>query len=166
MIKIKFRRQAAPPIEPKRVSPNTPGAYLFTLRSVPRHHDPIRDIIDASGTARVWFSEPLAYLRGQGVSIFRVEATDLKFLEPLFDWWRQTENAEAFAFDINLFFNNTTWVASLREHTPDEIRRLIESGAPRTPEGVEITGDDDRRPEVGYVPPAQPETLPVEPERG
>jgi hypothetical protein len=152
MIKIQFRRKSAPPIVPKRVSPNTPGAYLFTLRSVPRHHDPIRDVIDASSSARVWFSEPLAYLRGQGVSIFRVEATDLDFLEPLYDWWRIKETEEAFAFDINLFFNDREWVASMREHTPDEIRRIIETQAPRTPEGVDVTGDDDRRPEGGYLP--------------
>lgn len=153
MIKIQFRRNAAPPIVPKRVSPNTPGAYLFTLRSVPRHHDPIRDIIDASGSARVWFSEPLAYLRGQGVSIFRVEATGLDFLEPLYDWWRRKESEEAFSFDINLFFNDRQWIASMREHTPDEILAIIESSAPRTPEDVgEATGDDDRRPEGGYIP--------------
>ena len=146
MVKIQFRRNAAPPIVPKRVSPNSPGAFLFTLRSVPRHHDPIRDVIDASGSARVWFSEPLAYLRGQGVSIFRVEATDLKFLDSLYEWWRKTETAEAFSFDINLFFNDREFVASLREHTPDAVRKIIQDGAPRTPKGVEVTGDDDRRP--------------------
>jgi hypothetical protein len=143
MVKIQFRRKAAPPIIPNRSKPATPGAYLFTLRSVPRHHDPIRDVIDASGTARVWFSEPLAYLRGQGVSIFRVEATDLAFLEPLYDWWRHKETEEAFSFDINLFFNDREWVASLREHTPDHIRQLIEAQSPRTPDSV-----NDPRPEM------------------
>ena len=136
MVKIQFRRKAAPRIAPHRSRPASPGAYLLTLRSVPRHHDPIRDVIDASGSARVWFSEPLAYLRGQGVSIFRIEAIDLAFLEPLYDWWRQKETEEAFSFDINLFFNDREWVASLREHTPDEIRQLIESQAPRTPENA------------------------------
>lgn len=151
MIKIQFRRKSAPPIVPRRVSPNIPGAFVFTLRSVPKHHDPIRDIIDANG-GRVWFSEPLAYLRGQGVSIFRVEATSLGFLEPLYEWWRKTEVDEAFSFDINLFFNDREWVASLREHTPDEIRQMIESGAPRTPSDVEVTDEDARRPEGGYPP--------------
>lgn len=108
-----------------------PGAYLFTLRSVPRHHDPIRDVINASGSARVWFSEPLAYLRGQGVSIFRVEARDTKFLDALYDWWRKTENDEAFSFDINLFVNDREFVASMREHTPAEVAKIIESQAPR-----------------------------------
>ena len=106
----------------------------FTLRSVPRHHDPIREIIDSSPTARVFFSEPLAYLRGQGVAIFRIEATALDFLDGLYRWWAETERNEAFAFDINLFFNDREWVASLREHTSSEIRSMIESNAPRTSE--------------------------------
>ncbi len=131
MVKIQFRRKPAPPVEPNRSSPNMPGAYLFTLRSVPRHHDPIRDVINASGSARVWFSEPLAYLRGQGVSIFRVEARDTKFLDALYEWWRKTENDEAFSFDINLFVNDREFVASMREHTPAEVAKMIESEAPR-----------------------------------
>lgn len=134
MFGIKFRRTPAPPIEPKRTRPEVAGAMRFSLRSVPRHHDPIREIIDSSPNARVFFSEPLAYLRGQGVSLFRVEATDLDFLDDLYNWWAETERREAFAFDINLFFNDREWVASLREHPVDEIRRMIEENAPRTTE--------------------------------
>lgn len=134
MLKIKFRRTPAPKLEPKHTRPETVGAMRFTLRSVPRHHDPIREIIDSSPNARVYFSEPLAYLRGQGISLFRVEATGLDFLDDLYRWWAETERREAFSFDINLFFNDREWVASLREHTPDEIRKLIEEGAPRTTE--------------------------------
>lgn len=106
----------------------------FTLRSTPRHHDPIREIIDGNSDARVFFSEPLAYLRGQGVSLFRVEASSLDFFDDLYSWWAETERREAFAFDINLFFNDREWVASLREHSIEEIRRLIEENAPRTVE--------------------------------
>jgi hypothetical protein len=102
------------------------------LRSVPRHHDGIKDVI-VDGGGNVYFSEPLAYLRGQGVSLFRVEASDLSFLENLYRWWRSTENREAFTFDISLYFNNNEFVASLRDHTPAEIRQLIEQGAPTTP---------------------------------
>jgi hypothetical protein len=134
VIKIKFRRTPAPPIEPKYTRPEHVGAYHFTLRSVPRHHDAIRAIIAASDGARVYFSEPLAYLRGQGVSLFRVEATSLDFLDDLYAWWAETERSEAFPFDINLFFNDREWIASLREHTPDEIRKLIEERAPRVTE--------------------------------
>lgn len=134
MLKIKFRRTPAPKLEPKHTRPETVGAMRFTLRSVPRHHDAIREIIDNSPDARVYFSEPLAYLRGQGISLFRVEATDVDFLDDLYRWWVETERREAFSFDINLFFSDRDWVASLREHTPDEIRKLIEEGAPRTTE--------------------------------
>lgn len=131
MVKIQFRRKPAPPVEPNRSNPSMSGAYQFTLRSVPRHHDPIRDVINASGSARVWFSEPLAYLRGQGVSIFRVEARDTRFLSALYDWWRKIEKDEAFSFDINYFINDREFVASMREHTPDEMAKIIESTAPR-----------------------------------
>jgi len=132
MIKIQFRRKPAPPIEPLRTGPTTPGAMLFTLRSVPRHHDEIKLQIEQGGGARVYFSEPLAYLRGQGISLFRVEATNLDFLDGLYSWWAAKEHAEAFAFDINLFFDDKVWIASLREYTPAAIKQLIEDGAPRT----------------------------------
>ncbi len=135
MIKIKFRRTPAPPIEPKLQRPEQVGAMRFTLRSVPRHHDAIRAIIDGNDESRVFFSEPLAYLRGQGVSLFRVEATNLGFLDDLYPWWAETERREAFSFDINLFFNDRNWVASLREQTPEQIREIIEQQAPRTSEG-------------------------------
>lgn len=132
VLKLFKRSQTAAPYRPKRTGPSTPGAYLFTLRSVPRHHDGIKDVIVAGG-GNVYFSEPLAYLRGQGVSLFRVEASDLGFLDNLYGWWRSTENREAFTFDISLYFNNNEFVASLRDHAAAEIRQLIEQGAPKTP---------------------------------
>lgn len=134
MIKIKFRRTPAPPIEPKLSRPEWVGAYRFTLRSVPRHHDEIKEVIQRGGGSRVYFSEPLAYLRGQGVALFRVESREVDFLDDLYAWWAQKERDEAFTFDINLFFNDRQWVASLREHSPDEIKKLIEEHAPRTTE--------------------------------
>lgn len=144
MIKIQFRHTAAPPIVAKKVSPSIPGAYLFALRSTPRHYDELKDAIEAGGGARVWFGEALAYLRGQGVSIFRVEAANLNFLDGLYTWWREKETDEAFSFDINLFFNDREWVASLREHTPAEIRQMIETQAPRTPAADAVTADAAR----------------------
>lgn len=132
VLKLFKRSATSAPYRPTRTGPHTPGAYLFTLRSVPRHHDGILATIE-SGGGNVFFSEPLAYLRGQGVSIFRVEATRLDFFDNLYRWWRETEIREAFTFDIALYFNNTDFVASLRDHTPDEIKRLIEQGAPKTP---------------------------------
>ncbi len=106
----------------------------ITLRSVPRHHDAIRAIIDGHPGSRVFFSEPLSYLRGQGVALFRIETTDLGFLDDLYQWWAETERDEAFSFDINLFFNDREWIGSLREHTPAAIRAVIEERAPRTTE--------------------------------
>ncbi|RIK34887.1 MAG: hypothetical protein DCC58_21085 [Chloroflexi bacterium] len=128
-----FRRKKAPPYQARRLQPEWPGAYYFTLRSVPRHHDGIRAVIDGRPGSRCWFSEPLAYLRGQGVSLFRVEARDFAFLPDLYAWWAETERSEAFTFDIRLYFNNNEFVTSLRNHTPDEIQRIIQEGAPRVP---------------------------------
>jgi hypothetical protein len=132
MIKIQFRRKPAPPIEPLRTGPMIPGACLFTLRSVPRHHDEIKAQIEQGSGARVYFSEPLAYLHGQGISLFRVEAANFDFLDGLYRWWAAKEHAEAFAFDINLFFDDIVWIASLRDYSPAAIKQLIEDGAPRT----------------------------------
>jgi hypothetical protein len=128
------RKKMAPPYQPERAQPIWPGAYMFTMRSVPRHHDGIKAAIESTGTARAWFSEPLAYLRGQGVSLFRVEAKDLAFLDNLYRWWAETERAEAFTFEIALYVNNTTWLADLRGLTPEAVRRIIEEHAPRVPD--------------------------------
>ncbi|HUG14292.1 MAG TPA: hypothetical protein VMM78_04665 [Thermomicrobiales bacterium] len=131
------RSTTSAPYEPKRTGPSQPGAYLFTLRSVPRHHDGVLTALESTGSARAYFSEPLAYLRGQGVSLFRVEATSLDFLENVYAWWRETEALEAFPFDIALYVSDRDFVASLRDHGPDEIRRMIEERAPRTPSDPE-----------------------------
>ncbi len=131
-MKLFKRSTTSAPYYPKRTGPSTPGAYLFTLRSVPRHHDGIMDAI-VRGGGNVYFSEPLAYLRGQGVALFRVEASQLDFFDDLYRWWAETETLEAFTFDIALYFNNINFVASLRDHTAAEIRLLIEQGAPTTP---------------------------------
>jgi hypothetical protein len=131
------RSTTSAPYEPRRVGPETPGAFLFTLRSVPRHHDGILTAIESTGGARVYFSEPLAYLRGQGVALFRVEASRLDWLDNLYSWWKRTETAEAFPFDIALYFNNTEFVASLREKSAADVRRMIEEGSPRTPTNPE-----------------------------
>jgi hypothetical protein len=111
---------------------------LFSLRSTPRHHVGIKVAIESTGRARVYFSEPLAYLRGQGVAIFRVEAFGLDWLENLYAFWRDTEALEAFTFDIALYVNNTEYITSLRGRTPDEMRRIIEDVAPRTPDDPKV----------------------------
>ena len=64
------------------------------------------------------------------MSLFRVEATGLNWVDALYDWWRNIERREAFTFDINLYVQNTVWVASLREHSPEQIKNLIRDKTP------------------------------------
>ena len=128
------KKKVAPPYEPTKLRPLWPGAWQFTLRSTPRHHDGLLTQIESTGGAHVYFSEPLAYLRGQGVSLFRVEARDLSFLDTLYSWWAATERAEAAGFNVELYVNNTDFIADLKGHAPSEIRRLIEQNAPRVPD--------------------------------
>ena len=86
---------------------------LFTLRSVPHHFDGIKAAIESTGEARVYFGEPLAYIRGQGVALFRVEATGFSFLKNLFDWWTEAERENATGFDIRLYSRTTSsWSAA------------------------------------------------------
>ena len=128
------RSTTSAPYEPLRVGPERPGSRLYTLRSTPRHHDGIKAAIESTGTARVYFSEPLAYLRGQGVAIFRVESWGYDWLPNLYQFWRETEAREAFAFDIALYVRNVDYVTSLRGLSEDEARQAIEAAAERTPE--------------------------------
>jgi hypothetical protein len=132
VLKLFKRSQTSAPYYPQRTGPASPGSYIFTLRSTPRHHDGLKQPI-VNGGGNVYFSEPLAYLRGQGVSLFRVEASRLDFFDDLYRWWAETENREAFPFDIALYFNNIDFVASLKDYTPAEIKQMIEQGAPKTP---------------------------------
>lgn len=127
-----FGRKQVPEKEPPKLDrPTKAGAWLFTLRSVPRHYQGIKTSIESTNDATVYFGEPLAYLKGQGVSLFRIEATGFNWVDALYDWWRNIERREAFTFDINLYVQNTVWVASLREHSPEEIKKLIRDNAPR-----------------------------------
>lgn len=120
-----WRKQKWSPVQPKRDLPTMPRAHLFTLRSVPHHFDGIKAAIESTGEARVYFGEPLAYIHGQGVALFRVEATGFSFLKNLFDWWAEAEREEAAGFDIRLFKNNKQLVSSLRGLTPEQAEALI-----------------------------------------
>jgi hypothetical protein len=124
------RSTTSTPDEPQRTGPATPGAMLFTLRSVPRHHDALKEAIESTGEATVYFSEALAYIRGKGVSLFRVEATGTDFVDALYKRWRELEWREAFTFDISLYVHNTEFVDSLRRHSPEQARELIRTHAP------------------------------------
>ena len=103
---------------------------LFTLRSVPRHYDAFKDAIESTGEATVYFGEALAYIRGKGIALFRIEATGTDFVDALYERWRELEWNEAFRFDVTLYIHNTEYVDSLRGYTPDEAKELIASHAP------------------------------------
>ncbi len=102
-----------------------PGARLFTLRSVPHHYAGILHAIQSTGEAKVYFGEPLAYIHGQGVALFRVEATGFGWLKNLYDWWNEAERGEAAGFDIRLYVHNKQFVAGLRGLTPEQAETLI-----------------------------------------
>jgi hypothetical protein len=124
------RRQTSTPDEPQRTGPTTPGAMLFTLRSVPRHYHALQEAIESTGEATVYFGEALAYIRGKGISLFRVEATGTDFVDTLYKRWRELEWNEAFRFDITLYVHNTEYVDSLRGYTPQQAKDLIKKHAP------------------------------------
>jgi hypothetical protein len=124
------RRRTSTPDEPKRVRPSTPGAMLFTLRSVPRHYHALKDAIESTGEATVYFGEPLAYIRGKGIALFRIEATGLDFMDALYERWHDLEWHEAFRFDITFYIHNTEYIDSLRGYTPEQAKELIREHAP------------------------------------
>ena len=125
------RSRTSTPDEPKRTEPTIPGAMLITLRSSPRHHDTLVEAIESTGDANVYFSEELAYIRGKGVSLIRIQATGTSFVDPLYQRWQELQWQEAVPFEITLYVHNTEYVASIREHSPDEFKALIEQHAPK-----------------------------------
>lgn len=130
MFRVFSRRKGPHPYRHTHDKPTMPGAYLFTLRSVPRHYAVLRQAIESTGEARVWFGENLAYIRGKGVALFRIEATGFRWLQPLYERWREIEQREAFPFEIDLYVRNKQWLASLRDHSPEQIERLVRENAP------------------------------------
>ncbi|WP_231577892.1 hypothetical protein [Thermorudis peleae] len=121
------------PFQPKAKSsaPRQPGSWLVTIRSVPFHHDEIKQAIESTGDARVYFSETLAYLKGQAVSLFRIEATGLQWVDTLWRWWQTLQRRSTIPFDIAVYINNTELLARFSETTPEQIKTLIRERAPR-----------------------------------
>lgn len=136
MARLFARRKSTTPYRHVHDTPSWPGAYLVTLRSVPRHYEALRDAIDSTGDARVWFGEALAYIHGKGVALFRVEATGFGWLAALYQRWQEIERREAFPFEVDLYFHNTQWGASLRGRPPQEIEAIIRDSAPRYDPGA------------------------------
>ncbi|MDI3341678.1 MAG: hypothetical protein QJR03_14230 [Sphaerobacter sp.] len=130
MVRLFGRRRATEPYRHVRERPTKPGAWLLTLRSVPRHYHALKEAIESTGDARVWFGEELTYIRGKGVCTLRVEATGFTWLDALYRRWAELERADAFTFDVDLYLHDTQWVASLRDRSPRAIAEIIQAHAP------------------------------------
>ncbi|MEX2425788.1 MAG: hypothetical protein WD401_03405 [Thermomicrobiaceae bacterium] len=124
------RSTTSTPDKPQRSEPSTQGAMLITLRSVPRHYHALEQAIESTGEATVYFGEALAYIRGKGVALFRIETTGTDFVDELYRRWRELEWQEAFKFDISLYIHNTECVDSLRGYSPRQAKELIRKHAP------------------------------------
>jgi hypothetical protein len=109
-------------------------AWRFTLKGSPRHYDDVKQIIESDIRARVYFGEALAYERGAGVALWRVEARTFGWLPKLYKWWSEMERIEPVNFTFHLYIPPDLKYAALdlRDHTPEEIQAFIIANAPRT----------------------------------
>ncbi|MBA3642920.1 MAG: hypothetical protein H0W59_02485 [Chloroflexia bacterium] len=107
--------------------------WRFSLKGSPRHYDDVRAIIEASGTATVYFGEALTYERGAGVALWRVRALDFDWLPVLYDWWAEQERIEPVEFTFHLYIPPAVKYSALnlRDHLPDEVAAFIQQNAPR-----------------------------------
>ncbi len=109
-------------------------AWRFTLKGSPRHYDDVKQIIQSDSRARVYFGEALAYERGAGVALWRVEASTFNWLPKLYTWWAEMERIEPVNFTFNLYIPPELKHAALdlRDHSAAEVEAFIKSNAPRT----------------------------------
>jgi hypothetical protein len=109
-------------------------AWRFTLKGSPRHYDDVKQIIESDRRAQVYFGEALAYERGAGVALWRVEASTFGWLPKLYKWWAEMERIEPVNFTFNLYLPSDLKHAALdlRDHTPAEVEAFITANAPRT----------------------------------
>ena len=107
-------------------------AWHFALKGSPRHYDDVRNIINRSNEAIVYFGEALTYERGAAVAIWRIHARGLDWLKPLYDWWAEQERIEPIEFTFHLYFpsDNKYSVLDLRDSSPNEVAWQIRSRAP------------------------------------
>lgn len=105
--------------------------WRFTLKGSPRHYDDVLRIIE-SGGGRVYFGEALAYERGAGIALWRVQAPSFDWLPALYDWWAEAERVEPIISDFHLYLpSDLKYPAlSLRDHTPQEVEAFIKKHAP------------------------------------
>ena len=109
-------------------------AWRFTLKGSPRHYDDVKQIIESDPRARVYFGEALAYERGAGVALWRIEANTFGWLPKLYKWWAEMERIEPMNFTFNLYIPPDFKYSALdlRDHTPAEVETYITTHAPRT----------------------------------
>ena len=109
-------------------------AWRFTLKGSPRHYDDVKQIIESDRRARVYFGEALAYERGAGVALWRIEARTFGWLPKLYKWWAEMERIEPVNFTFNLYIPPDLKHAALdlRDYTPEEVEAFITANGPRT----------------------------------
>jgi hypothetical protein len=114
------------------------SGYRFTLKGSPRHYDDVKAIIEAEGTAQVYFGEALAYERGAGIALWRIRAEELGWLNALYDWWVEMERVEPIQFTFYLYLpDNLKYPAlDLRAHSPQDVAAFIEANAPWEDEAI------------------------------
>ena len=113
------------------------GGWRFTLKGAPRHYDDVKRIIEATGNSQVYFGEALAYERGAGIALWRIEARDFSWLPKLYSWWAEMERIEPINFTFQLYIPPQFKYAALdlRDHTPAEVEAYIKQHAPQTQAG-------------------------------
>ena len=107
--------------------------WRFSLKGSPRHYDDVLRIIEANGTATVYFGEALTYERGAGVALWRVRARDFDWLPELYRWWAEQERIEPIQFTFHLYIPPELKYPALdlRDHPADAVADYIREHAPR-----------------------------------
>jgi len=131
-------KQAPPNLAAKdwsQVAEPTGQGWRFTLKGSPRHYDDVVRIVEEGGGANVWFGEALAYERGAGVALWRIQADNFDWLPRLYTWWAEMERVEPIRFTFHLYLpdNPKYPVMDLREHPAAEVAAYIKEHAPRGP---------------------------------
>jgi hypothetical protein len=92
----------------------------------------VKAIIEADGTAQVYFGEALAYERGAGIALWRVRAEAFGWITALYDWWVEMERVEPIQFSFYLYLPDDLKYPALdlRAHSPEQVVAFIEANAP------------------------------------
>ena len=106
--------------------------YQFTLKGSPRHYDDVKQIVEASGEAIVYFGEALAYERGAGIALWRIRTKTFRWLDDIYAWWVEMERVEPIQFTFHLYLPSDLKypVLDLRANSPADVQAFIEKNAP------------------------------------